>query len=150
VSQPLAAAAACAGSCGNLSTPTFGKKGPPILAATGFSINNQPVTAQIDTLFSGTLLVYPTSVNKLGLTKAAQTGKKRFFNYTDDGVDMLEGRAETEAFGKSVLARNTTVYFATPAVHLPDGMFDATVGHELLRNSVVSLDLHNMKMWMTE
>lgn len=150
VSRPLTSAVACATFCGNLSTPSFGKRGPPILVATGFSINNHEVTAQIDTLFNGTLLIYPTSVDKLGLTRAAQTEKKRFFNYTDDGVDMLEGRAENEAFGKSVLARNTTVYFATPAVHLPDGMFDATVGQELLEHSVVSLDLHNMKMWMTE
>jgi Aspartyl protease len=138
----------CPGFCGKLTTPTFGKNGPPIVVTTGFLLNAQPVTAQVDTLFSGTMLVYPGSVQKLGLDEEAKTTKKRFFNYTDDGVDMLEAQSKQEAFGELVLGKSAPVYFTTPSVHLPDDMFDATVGHELFQHSVLSLDFHGMKLWI--
>jgi predicted aspartyl protease len=138
------------GFCGTLTTSTFGKKGPPILVATGYSLNGHDITAQIDTLFSGTMLIYPTSVEKLGLTDAAKTTNEEFFKYTDDGVDMLKTTAATENFGSRKLAENAPLYFATPDVHLPDGMFDGTVGHALFEHSVLTLDLHDMKVWMSE
>jgi Aspartyl protease len=138
----------CPSFCGQLMTPTFGKKGPPIVVTTGFLVNAKPVTAQVDTLFSGTMLIYPGSVQKLGLDAEATATKKRFFNYTDDGVDMLEAQSKQEAFGELVLARNAPLYFTTPSVHLPDDMFDATVGHELFQHSVLSLDFHGMKLWI--
>jgi len=150
VSGALTAETLCPGNCGTLTTPTFGKHGPPILVATGYSVNDRPVTAQIDTLFTGTFLIYPTSVQKLGLAQEAKTTKKQFFKYTDGGVEMLEDRAKSETFGDHVLAKDAPIYFATPAVHLPDGMFDATVGHAVLEHSVLWLDLHKMKVWMTE
>jgi hypothetical protein len=149
-SEPLTSAAPCPGNCGTLTTPTFGKSGPPIVVATGFSVNQKPITAQIDTLFSGTMLIYPTSVDKLGLAEQAASKKKQFFRYTDDGVDMLEGRAKSETFGDRALAHDAPLYFATADVHLPDGMFDGTVGHALFEHSVLSLNFHDMKMWMSE
>lgn len=138
----------CPGFCGKLTTPTFGKNGPPIVVTTGFLVNAHPVTAQVDTLFSGTMLIYPGSVEKLGLHEEAKTTKKRFFNYTDDGVDMLEAQSKQQTFGELVLARSAPLYFTTPSVHLPDDMFDATVGHELFQHSVLSLDFHGMKLWI--
>ena len=116
----------------------------------GVSLNNKPIIAQIDTLFGGTMLIYPTSVSKLGLTDEATTPVKRFFKYTDDGVELREARSNNQAFGNRVLARHAPLYFATEGVHLPDGMFDATVGHALFVHSVLSLDFHDMKMWMTD
>ncbi|HTC33176.1 MAG TPA: retropepsin-like aspartic protease [Bryobacteraceae bacterium] len=148
VTERLETELPCPSYCGKLTTPTFGKKGPPILATTGFLVNTRPVTAQVDTLFSGTMLIYPGSVEKLGLDREATATKKRFFNYTDDGVDMLEAQSKQEAFGELVLGRDAPLYFTTPAVHLPDDMFDATVGHELFRHSVLSIDLHGMKLWI--
>lgn len=148
LSEPLAGALPCKETCGTLTTPTFGKHGPPIVVATGFSLNQQPLTAQIDTLFSGTMLIYPASVDKLGLKQAALSQKKRFFPYTDDGVEMLEAEAKTETFGTRVLAHDAPLYFAGQAVHLPDGMFDGTVGQELFAHSVLTLDFHDMKVWI--
>jgi hypothetical protein len=147
-SEPLAREVACTEKCGDLTLPTFGKQGPPIVLATGFAVNQKPITAQIDTLFSGTLLVYPTSVEKLGLQTEAQSQKMHFFPYTDDGVDMMEASAKTESFGGHTLANDAPLYFAGPEVHLPDGMFDATVGHALFLNTVLTLDFHDMKVWM--
>ena len=68
---------------------------------------------------------------EISLTPESQTSKKQFFKYTDDGVDMLEAQATTESFGDRVLAKPAPLFLATPSVHLPDGLFDATVGHAL-------------------
>lgn len=138
----------CPGFCGDLSYPTFGKSGPPIVVSTGFSINRRELTVQIDTLFTGAMLVYPTAVEKLGLAAESRSTRKRFFPYTDDGVDMIQAEADSEGFGPRVLAQKTPVFFATPAVHLPDGMFDGTVGHALFEGRVLTLDLHSNHMWM--
>lgn len=150
VSAPLQTGVSCPGHCGELTTPTFGKEGPPIVVGTGFLVNERPVTAQIDTLFTGTVLIYPTAVEKLRLVEEARTTTKKFFKYTDGGVEMLEAKANSEAFGDQLLLKDAPLYFTTPQVHLPDGYFDATVGHALLQHSVVSLDFHGMKLWLSE
>jgi hypothetical protein len=147
ISAPLSSSPECPGKCGELSLITFGKKGPHIVVATGFTLNGKPVTAQIDSMYSGTMLIYPTAVEKLGLEKDAKTDAKRFFNYTDGGVDMMEASAASEGFESEVLAKNPHLYFAGPKVHLPDGLFDATVGVELMQGSAFSLDLKGMKIW---
>jgi Aspartyl protease len=139
----------CPGFCGDLTYPTFGKKGPHILVATGFTVNQKPLSVQIDTLFSGSMLVFPPSVAKLGLTKESSSSTKEFFPYTDGGVDMIKAQAENEAFGSHVLATAPPVFFATPAVHLPDGMFDGTVGHALFKDIVLTLDLHTNHIWIS-
>jgi hypothetical protein len=149
-SEPLTASVPCPGFCGSLTTPAFGKNGPPIIVSTGFSVNGKPVTAQIDTMFTGTMLIYPTAIEKLALTAESQTSKKQFFKYTDDGVDMLEAQATTESFGARALAQPAPLFFATPSVHLPDGLFDATVGHALFEHSVLSLNFHDMTIWLSD
>jgi hypothetical protein len=147
-SEVLSEDMACPGKCGVLTTPTFGKKGPPILVATGFSVNGKEITAQIDSLFSGTMLIYPTSVEKLGLSAEAKSTKKEMFKYTDGGVDMMRASAVSEGFEGRVLAKDAVLYFAGPEVHLPDGMFDGTVGHALLEHSVVMMDFKGMRVWL--
>jgi hypothetical protein len=149
VSEVLKTDVPCPGFCGTLTTPTFGKAGPPILATTGFQLNGKPVTLQIDTMYGGTILIYPTSVEKLGLTTEQQSTKTRMFPFTDGGVDMIEGTAKTEGFDKDVLKKDVTVYFATPKVHLPDGLFDGTVGHELFTGHVVTMDFHAHHFWIS-
>lgn len=133
---------------GTLTYPTFGRKGPPIVATTGFDVNGRPITAQVDTLYSGTLLIYPTSVAKLGLQTAAAATRRRRFPFTDGGVDMIEGRALTESFGGKPLLSNAPLYFATPQVHVPDGMFDGTVGAQLLGGHTVTFDFHANRFWI--
>jgi hypothetical protein len=150
VSEPLFTDPPCPKICGTLTTPTFGRHGPPIVVSTGFWVNDQPITAQIDTLFTGTMLIYPTSVEKLGLQNEARSTRKQFFKYTDDGVEMIEGASASESFGKVVVRKKAPVYFATPSVHLPDGMFDATVGHGFFAGAALWLDFHGMKSWMTQ
>jgi hypothetical protein len=55
----------------------------------GFSVKGKPVSVQVDTLYSGTMLIYSASVAKLSFTPDA-TAKKRFFPFIDGGVQMIE------------------------------------------------------------
>lgn len=66
------------------------------------------------------------------------------------GTAMLDAQAKVEGFGERALLKGAPLYFATPAVHLPDGRFDATIGHALFQHSVLLLDFHDMKLWMDE
>jgi hypothetical protein len=139
----------CPADCGTITLPTFGQHGPPIVVTTGFSVNGRAVTVQIDTLYSGTMLIYPTSVDRLALS-AQQTSKAlRSFPFTDGGVQMIEGQAELMAFGGRRLVSGAPVYFATPEVHIPDGMFDGTVGHELFTGHVLTFDFHSHHFWIS-
>jgi len=133
---------------GTLTYPTFGRKGPRIVATTGFAVNGKPITVQVDTLYAGTLLIYPTSVGKLGLDAEAAAATVRRFPFTDDGVDMIEAKASDESFGNKILKRNAALFFATPKVHLPDGMFDGTVGGELFRGRRITFDFHANRFWI--
>jgi hypothetical protein len=133
---------------GVLTYPTFGQDGPAIVATTGFQVNGQPITVQVDTLYGGTLLIYPTSVEKLGLGAQSGSSRTRRFPFTDGGVDMIEGKARLLSFRGTDLLQDAPVYFATPQVHLPDAKFDGTVGVELLTGRSVTFDFHANRFWI--
>ena len=145
ISEVLTAPAECKGACDKISLIKFGNEGPPIVVADGFVINGKKVSAQIDTMYNGTLLVYTASIEKLQLAEAAKTTKSRSFPFTDGGVQMKEAPAEMEGFrGLTLSGPAPLVYFPTPDVHEPDGLFDATVGLELFYKAAVTLNFHDM------
>lgn len=145
ISEVLTAPADCTGACDKISLVKFGNDGPPIVVADGFEIGRKKVSAQIDTMFSGSMLIYSKSIAKLGLVSAAETTKSRDFPFTDGGVKMKESPAEKETFHDVILSGPAPlVYFPTEDVHEPDGLFDATVGVELFYNAVLTLDFHDM------
>jgi len=145
ISELLTKPAECAGACDKFSLITFGKKGPPMVVAQGFAINGKPVTAQVDTMYTGTMLVYTPSIDKLGLSDAAKSQKTENFPFTDGGVDMKSAPVNKESFQNTTLGVSAPiVYFPTPDVHEPDGMFDATVGLGLFYGSVLTLDFRDM------
>ncbi len=145
ISDVLTVPIECAGACDKISLIKFGKQGPPIVVADGFEINGKKVSAQIDTMYSGTLLVYTASIERLQLADAAKTTKSRDFPFTDGGVKMKEAPAEKEGFRGLILSGPAPlVYFPTPDVHEPDGLFDATVGLELFYKAAVTLNFHDM------
>jgi hypothetical protein len=143
ISDVLTEAANCDGACASLSFPTFGKAGPPIVVSDGFAVNGHPITVQIDSVYTGNLLIYSASIAKLGLSSAAQTTTVEEFAYTDGGVKMRKAPARWIAFAGQTLARNAALYFPTPGVHQPDGLFDGTVGLALLGDKIVTLDFHD-------
>jgi hypothetical protein len=145
ISEVLTAPADCTGACDKISLIKFGKEGPPIVVADGFEINGKKVSAQVDTMYSGSFLIYTASIEKLQLADAAKTTKSRDFPLTDGGVKMKEAPAEKEGFrGLTLSGPAPLVYFPTPDVHEPDGLFDATVGLELFYKAAVTLDFHDM------
>jgi hypothetical protein len=122
---------------------TFGKEGPPIVVAMGFELEGKPVTSQVDTMYTGSLLIYTASIGRLGLESLAKAPATRFFPFTDGGVNMKVAAARSESFhGNRIAAAEPEVYFPTPGVHEPDGLFDATVGTAFFRGSILTLDFH--------
>jgi len=136
------------GESGTLSYPTFGHQGPSIVATTGFAVNGKPITVQVDTLYTGTLLIYPTSVSRLGLDAAAAVTATRNFPFTDGGVPMIESKAARESFAGSDLMKDAPLYFATGKVHTPDGLFDGTVGNALLNGHRITFDFKSNRFWL--
>jgi hypothetical protein len=147
ISDVLKSPVKCVGKCDTISLITFGKEGPPIVVADGFEINTVKVTAQIDTMYTGSMLVYTASIDKLSLTGANSTTDTRMFPLTDGGADMRVADAQQEGFQGLILAKEgAKVYFPTEAVHEPDALFDATVGLELFRDTILTLDFHDMTL----
>ncbi len=145
ISEILTAPAACSGACDKMSLITFGKEGPPIVVAEGFEINGEGMSAQVDTMYTGSVLIYTASIEKLSLSGAAKNTDMRMFPLTDGGVNMKVAEAQTEGFrGTTLVKDGAKVYFPTENVHEPDGLFDATVGLELFRDAIVTLDFHDM------
>jgi hypothetical protein len=145
LSEPLTAALPCTGACDKISLITFGKDGPPIVVAQGFELNGEKVSSQIDSMYTGSMLIYTASIEKLSLSGAAKTTDVRLFPLTDGGVNMKLAPAQKEGFRGTTLAQaGAKVYFPAEAVHEPDGLFDATVGLELFRDAVVTLNFHDM------
>ena len=132
---------------GKLELITFGKQGPPIVVGSPFTVNNKSVRAQIDTCYTGTLLVYDAALDAHGLKKQ---GKPEFFPDTDGGVNMLAGTARSLGFEQRDLGgAHPTLYFVGSGdnpVHQPDALFEATVGNALFKHSIVTLDFHSMTM----
>jgi hypothetical protein len=144
ISRVLTAPVEIPGPADHFSLITFGAKGPPIVVAQGFEIDGKPVTAQVDSMYTGSLLIYGASIDKLGMGDAAKAAKGEFFPYTDGGVTMKGTAAGVESFhGLALGVGEATVYFPTPGVHEPDGLFDATVGLKLLKDAVLTLDFHD-------
>ncbi len=145
ISEVLTSPVKCTGACDTISLITFGNEGPPIVVADGFDINGEKVSAQVDTMYTGSLLVYTASIEKLSLSGAAKTTDARLFPLTDGGVNMKVADAQSEGFGGITLVKeNAKVYFPTETVHEPDALFDATVGLELFREAILTLDFHDM------
>ena len=148
ISEPQNSPAACPRSCTDLVIKHFGSYGPVTLTTTGFTLNNQPVEAQIDTLFTGTMLVYPAAVEKLALKKAAKSKHKEPFPFTQGGVKLARFDGANLGFNDIPLLQNRPLYFFTSDDHPPAVQFDVTVGSGLLRNATVTFDFKGMKIWM--
>jgi hypothetical protein len=144
ITAVLGAPAAMPSPSDHFSLVTFGANGPPIVVAQGFELNGRPVTAQVDSMYTGSLLVYTASIGRLGLGELEGTAVPEFFPLTDGGVKMKAALARSESFhGIPLGGSGPKVYFPTPGVHEPDGLFDATVGAALFRDAVLTLDFRD-------
>lgn len=145
VSALVNSSVACKEPCDSFTLIKFGEHGPPIVVANGFVVNGHPVAAQIDTMFTGSMLIYSAAIEKTGLSQQAKSTELRTFALTDGGVQMKQADSRTEQF-HNISFGTGKVYFPTQGVHEPDGLFEATVGLELFRNVILTLDFHDMKI----
>ncbi|MFS6568019.1 hypothetical protein, partial [Staphylococcus aureus] len=86
ISAPVAAGTIAAHGTGTLQPIHFGRYGPPIVVGGPFTVDGHPVHAQIDTMYTGTMVVYDAALPRLALHKQ---GTPKLFQYTDGGVEML-------------------------------------------------------------
>jgi hypothetical protein len=148
ISEPQQAAKPCPHACSNLVIKRFGRFGPATLTTEGFALNGLPVDVQIDTLFTGTMLVYPTSVEKLELKKQAKSKHKEQFPFTQGGLKLARADGATESYEGIQLITDAPLYFLTPDEPPPSVQFDATVGSGLLSRGVTTFDFKGMHIWM--
>jgi len=147
ISAPIASDAPAGHVPGTLQLIHFGHYGPPIVVGGPFDVDGHPVHAQIDTMYTGTMVIYDAALAKLGLHKQ---GTPKLFDFTDGGVEMLASTARSLGFDSHrLLGDKPAVYFAGHGknpVHQPDGLFEATVGNPIFAHSVVTLDFHAMTL----
>lgn len=147
VSDILTSSAAIGDAPGQLKIVNFHKWGPPIVVGAPFTINGKPVSAQIDTSYTGTMLIYSAAIAPLDLGDVAKQGKAEMFPFTDGGVSMLAAPTQSEGFASLRLgAKTPLVYFPTAGVHEPENPFEATVGNALFKDSVLTLNFHDMTL----
>lgn len=147
VSEPESDPPPCPRECSNLVIKHFGNWGPVTLTAEGFTLNGQPLDVQLDTTFTGTLLVYPAAIEKLGLKKQSKAKPKETFPYAQGGIKLARSDEGAIAFRGIALLENGPLYFATPDAHLPPVQFDATVGIGLLDRGIANFDFKGMHFW---
>ncbi|HKR76636.1 MAG TPA: hypothetical protein VJR95_08205 [Rhodanobacter sp.] len=147
ISTPVTASGPAGRAAGTLQLVHFGHDGPPIVVGGPFDVDGHPIHAQIDTMCTGTMVVYDAALAVLGLHKQ---GAPRLFEFTDGGVEMLASTARSLGFdGHRLLGPDATIYYAGHGknpVHQPDGLFEATVGNPIFAHSVVTMDFHAMTL----
>jgi hypothetical protein len=147
VSAVLNGNAASGKARGQLRIVNFHTWGPPIVVGGPFTINGRSVQAQIDTGYTGTMLIYTAAIEPLGLSDLAKQGIGEVFPFTDGGVTMLAAKARQVGFADTVIdGQRPIVYFPTPGVHEPENPFEATVGNALFKNCIVTLNFHDLTL----
>lgn len=131
---------------------TFGKSGPPIVTIEGLALDGHELTAQFDTCFTGTLVVYDEAAARLGLVEVLKHGQPEKFPYTDGGVTMDASHFGRVTFASQVIAAKPATIYVPGAgenpVHQPDGLFEATVGNALFAHTVVTFDFPAMTVYV--
>lgn len=148
VSEPQAEAGRCRQECSDLVIQHVGQWGPVTLTTDGFSVNGQAVDVQLDTLFTGTMLIYPGSVEKLGLKKQSKAKPKELFPYIQSGVKLARADEGTVSFRSVALLQDGPLYFGSKDANLPAVRFDATAGMGLLSRATATFDFKGMHFWM--
>jgi hypothetical protein len=149
ISEPMPTPVDCPRDCGDLSTRRFGQYGPPTLTAAGFEIEGKEVDAQIDTLFTGTMFVYPPAVETLELTDVNKAKHKEEFPFMQGGLRLTRGIGVNYTYHRDALLNDSPVYFwSSKEEAAPKPGFDATVGTGLLSRALFTFDFKANKIWM--
>ncbi|HEY4127674.1 MAG TPA: hypothetical protein VGN70_06475 [Gammaproteobacteria bacterium] len=132
---------------GVLKLVDFHDWGPPIVVGGPFTVDGKSLEAQIDTSYTGSLLIFSGAEKSFGFEKATEHAIVRNFPITDGGVDMLGVQVDSTGFAGTVLSHPATVYFPTIKVHQPyQERFQGTVGNEFFAGTLLTLDFHDMTL----
>ena len=93
------------------------------------------------------MLIYPVSVEKLGLKKEKK-GKAKQFPFTQGGVELREAEAVSESFRGLELVQDAPLYFMTKDEDYTNMQFDGTAGLGLLERARVTFDFKGKHFWM--
>jgi hypothetical protein len=149
LSEPLDFEQQCPKTCTQLVVRHFGNYGPVTLTTDGFSVNGQPIRAQLDTQFTGTMLIYPDFVKKLGLKKLAKAKHKESFPYLQGGLKLAQAEGATEGYQGVQFEQDLPLYFFdSEDDHTNPVNFDATVGSGLLKHSTAVFDFKGKHFWI--
>jgi hypothetical protein len=149
ISEPMDLPLPCPRDCTDLAPQRFGQYGPETLTAKGFEIEGKQVTAQIDTLFTGSMFVYPKAVETLNLENIDRSKHKEEFPFAQGGLRLTRGLSVTYTFHGDALLNDASVYFwSAKDETAPQVSFDATVGTDLLSRALFTFDFKANKLWM--
>lgn len=144
ISEPQTDSQPCSQPCTSLAIKHVGHWGPVTLTTSGFAVNGQPTDVQIDTLFAGTMLIYPAAIEKLGLKKESKAKPKEVFPYLQGGMKLARSDTGTVSFEGTPLLQDGPLYFGTKDASLPDVSFDATIGMGILSRATATFDFKGM------
>ncbi len=148
VSEPQKDSMPCPHACADLLIKRFGQYGPPTLSTGGFEFDGQPLDAQLDTLFTGTVLLYPHSLARLGLEKL-KSKHKTYFPFVQNGVELSDTASEDKITFRGVpVLSGVTVYLWPKDYAVPKVQFDAIIGTGLLTQQTVTFDFKGMHLWI--
>ena len=149
ISEPLADDRPCPRDCGDLKPEHLGRYGPLTLTATGFQVNGYDVTSQIDTLFTGTMVVYPSAIDKVGMRELSRTKHKEEFPFFQNGVKLGEADGATFAFHGDTVFPGAPLYFwSAKDLQVPNVSFDASTGTALMSRTLVTFDFKSNHIWI--
>lgn len=150
ISEPLEAEQPCPLPCTDLVVRHVGQFGPVTLTTEGFSVDNQPIQAQIDTMFPGTVLIYQDFVKQFGLKKLAKGKHKQFFPYLLGGVKLAEADGSaTVGYKQGLHMTDLPLYFFDKDDdHQEPANFNATIGSGLFHGATVVFDFKGKHFWL--
>jgi hypothetical protein len=148
ISEPLDNEQPCPHACTDLVVRHVGKYGPVTLTTDGFAVNGHAVTAQIDTMFPGTMLIYQDFVNELGLKKMAKAKQKQFFPFLLGGVKLAQAEGATESYNGTLLGSDMPLFFFDKEdAHEDPANFNATVGSGIFQSGTAVFDFKGKHFW---
>lgn len=149
ISDPIVDPLPCPRDCQDLKSEPFGDYGPRTLVAQGFEIGGKPVRAQIDTLFGGSMLLYPKAADLIDATSLEKSKHKQEFPFAQGGLKLSEALPVDYTFNRDSILNDAPVFFWSDKENAaPDVSFGATVGTGLLSRALFTFDFAAWKIWM--
>ncbi|HEX4751022.1 MAG TPA: hypothetical protein VH302_15890 [Bryobacteraceae bacterium] len=148
ISEPLDSEQPCPHDCTQLVVRHVGKYGPVTITSDGFSVSGKPVQAQIDTMFTGTMLIYQDFVKQLGLNKLAKAKHKEFFPYLLGGVRLAQAEGPSLGYNGMVIYDIPLYFFDKEDAHEDPANYDVTVGSGLFSHGTAVFDFKGNHFWL--